>query len=416
MLTLQPAQVTWLSSYLGGIFHKEAAVAPIFGEGVPSAGAQPGIAWSKSQPFPARVKNLYVLNGPGSKKETIHVELDLAGSGLSYEPGDVLGAFARNCPTVVDDFLTAAGLRMDEAREVDGERVPLSEVLETYDITNLTRPFIKKYAALTENAALETLLESEQKEALMAWMWGRELRDLFLEYPPERPLTSDQVFSILRTQPPRLYSIASSLKAHPDEVHLTIAAVRYHSHGRDRKGVCSTYFTDLVSEEDRVSIYLHRNKNFKLPVDTSTPIIMVGPGTGIAPFRSFVEERAAIGATGKSWLFFGDWTRQNDFLYELEWEQYLQSGVLTRLDVAFSRDQDYKIYVQDRIRENAAELYAWIAEGAHLYVCGDAKRMAVDVHQAFIDLVAEHGGTSPEEAAAYVKQLQVEKRYQRDVY
>lgn len=372
--------------------------------------------WSKSNPYLARIKERHLLNGSASKKETIHVEIDLGDSGLGYEPGDVLGAFAPNCPEVIEDFVRSVGFRGDEACEGTDGSSTLAAVLARRDITALTKPFMKKYAAFAKNGELDKLLGDDQKEVLSEWIWGRELRDLFLTYPATDPLSVDQLLSILREQPPRLYSIASSLAAHPGEVHLTIAAVRYHAHGRDRKGVCSTYFVDRAHPGDCFPMYLHRNKNFKLPGDPQTPIIMVGPGTGIAPFRAFVEERAATGATGKNWLFFGDWTFQNDFLYQTEWQKYLNSGTLTRMDVAFSRDQEKKIYVQHRMQERSRDLYAWLEEGAHFYVCGDAKRMARDVHQALIDAVATHGAKSPEEAEAYVKQLQKDKRYQRDVY
>lgn len=372
--------------------------------------------WSKKNPYPARIKERFLLNGSGSKKETLHVELDLGDSGMAYEPGDVLGAFPANCPEVVDDFIRLAGFRGDELREEDGEFHSLSELLARYDITGLSKPFLLKYAPIAKNPALDAFLEAEEKGALADWLWGREVRDLFLEFPPADPLSLDQLLGLLRVQPPRLYSIASSLKAHPGEVHLTIAAVRFHTHGRARKGVCSTYFADRVGPGESVPVYLHHNKNFKLPEDPATPIIMVGPGTGIAPFRAFVEERAAIGANGRSWLFFGDWTFQDDFLYQLEWQKYLKSGTLSRMDVAFSRDTEQKVYVQHRMKEHARDLYAWLEEGAHFYVCGDAKRMAKDVHQTLIEAVAEHGGKSPEEAEEYVKLLQKEKRYQRDVY
>jgi sulfite reductase (NADPH) flavoprotein alpha-component len=220
----------------------------------------------------------------------------------------------------------------------------------------------------------------------------------------------------MRKLPPRLYSIASSLKQHPDEVHLTVATVRYQSHGRDRKGVCSTFLSDRIGEYTTVPVYVDHNSNFKLPADPSRPVIMVGPGTGIAPFRAFVEEREAIGASGKNWLFFGDQHFMTDFLYQSEWLKYLKSGVLTRMNVAFSRDQQEKVYVQQRMLEHGADLYAWLQDGAHFYVCGDEKRMAHDVHNALLSIVAKEGGLSAEQAEEYVKNLQKEKRYQRDVY
>lgn len=372
--------------------------------------------YSKKNPFPSALKERILLNGTGSKKETLHLELSLAGSGLSYEPGDVLGVYPTNCPEVVEETLRFAGFRGDELREENGEYLSLSEILMQRDVTGLSKAFMGKYAPLAKNKQLDRLLGDDKKEELSEWLWGRELRDLFMEFPPTETVSVDQFLNILRAMPPRLYSIASSLKAHPDEVHLTVASVRYHAHDRDRKGVCSTFFADRIEVGETMPVFLHHNKNFKLPTDGDTPIIMVGPGTGIAPFRAFVEERTAVGAKGKSWLFFGDWTFNYDFLYQLEWQDYLKSGQLSRMDVAFSRDTDEKVYVQHRMREKAKELYAWIEEGAHFYVCGDASRMAKDVHQALIDIVAEHGGKSPEDAEAYVKQLQKDKRYQRDVY
>ncbi|KAF0096237.1 MAG: cysJ [Puniceicoccaceae bacterium 5H] len=388
---------------------------------VPSDFKMPGLekeeGYSKKNPFPAKIKNNFVMNAEGSAKEVLHVEIDLEGSGMTYEPGDALGVIPSNCPEVADDVLRMAGFRGDELKEVDGELLSLTElVMRDYDITSLSRSLVRKYLPFAKNKALDKMLEDENKEKLSEWLWGREIRDLFAEFPPADSLTVDQLLNLLRSQPPRLYSIASSLRKHPDEVHLTVGAVRYNAHGRERKGVCSTFFADRVQAGDTVPVYMHHNKNFKLPADPDTPIIMVGPGTGIAPFRSFVEDREATGARGRNWLFFGDQRFLYDFYYQTEWQDYLKSGILTKMDVAFSRDTDKKVYVQDRMREKAKELYAWIEEGAYFYVCGDASRMAKDVHQAMIDIVKEHGGMSQEDAAAYVKKLQKEKRYQRDVY
>lgn len=381
------------------------------------AGVLPSIeGWSKKNPFPATLSERIVLNGTGSKKETIHLELDLSGSGLSYEPGDVLGVFPTNDPGVVEDVARMAGFRGDEIREENGQHLSLVELLADYDVTSLSKAFIKKYAPLAKHKGLDKLLEDAGKDQLSDWLWGRELRDLFYEFPPADPLSVDQFLGLLRKAPPRLYSIASSIKAHPEEVHLTVATVRYTTHGKERLGVCSTYLSNRVDLGGKIPVFLHHNKNFKLPANSDTPVIMVGPGTGIAPFRAFVEERAETGAKGKNWLFFGDWTFQFDFLYQLEWQNYLKSGVLTRMDVAFSRDTDHKVYVQHRMREKGKDLYAWLEEGGHFYVCGDANRMAKDVHQTLIDVVAEHGGKSAEAAEAYVDQLKKDKRYQRDVY
>jgi sulfite reductase (NADPH) flavoprotein alpha-component len=275
---------------------------------------------------------------------------------------------------------------------------------------------MKKYARLANNISLNALIESEDRERIKNWLWGREIRDLVAGFPPSSPLETDAVLGILRKMPPRLYSIASSIKAHPDEVHLTVGTVEFDAYGRHRKGVCSTYLCQRIKPGDKVALYTHHNKNFGIPEDGDVPMIMIGPGTGIAPFRAFIEERKATGAKGRNWLFFGDQHLQTDFLYQLEWQKYLKNGVLTRLDVAFSRDQDYKIYVQDRIKENAADIYSWLQDGAHFYVCGDANRMAKDVHQALIDIHVEHGGLSSEAAEEAVTELKKTKRYQRDVY
>jgi sulfite reductase (NADPH) flavoprotein alpha-component len=372
--------------------------------------------FSKKNPFPSMLKERVLLNGTGSKKETIHLEYDLEGSGLTYEPGDVLGVFPENCPDVVEDFVRLAGFRGDEIREVDGNYLSLTEMLAGYDVTGLSKAFMTKYAPLAKHKGLDRLLLEENKEKCSEWLWGRELRDLFLEFPPSDALSVDQLLKMLRKMPPRLYSIASSMKAHPNEVHLTVAIVRYLTHGRSRKGVCSSYLGDRLDVGETTPVFLHHNKNFKLPESSDTPIIMVGPGTGIAPFRAFVEDRVATGAKGKSWLFFGDWTFNFDFLYQLEWQNYLKNGQLSRMDVAFSRDTDQKVYVQHRMKEKGKDLYAWLEEGAHFYVCGDASRMAKDVHQTLIDVVAEHGGKSVEDAEAYVDKLKKDKRYQRDVY
>ena len=384
-----------------------------------SEATNPGteVKYGVKNPFPATVKALVNLNGRGSAKETCHLELSLAGSGLEYVPGDVAGVFPSNCPEVVEDFLKAAGFSGEEAVE-DGEvSSPLREVLSTqYNITTVNLASLKKYATVSENDKLTAFIENSEKDAVNDWLWGRELRDCFLEYPPANPLDTERLLKLLRKMPPRLYSIASSLKAHPEEVHLTVGAVEYEALGRKRKGVCSTFLCQRVAEGGTVPVYMHHNKNFGMPGDGDVPMIMVGPGTGIAPFRAFVEERQATGAKGKNWLFFGDQHFNTDFLYQLEWMKYLKDGILTRMDVAFSRDQDYKIYVQDRMRENAAEIYAWLQEGAHFYVCGDANRMAKDVHQALLDIHVEHGGMTAEYAEQAVEELKKAGRYQRDVY
>lgn len=395
-------------------------VVEVNGTDTPSAlapAAGPAVLFGKKHPFPAPVKQLINLNGRGSAKLTCHLELSLEGSGMTYQPGDVVGVIPRNCPEVVTDFLGAAGLTGEEGVEDESGSQSLREALETrFDVTSVNPAFIKRYAEVAGNADLDPFLAPENKESLKQWLWGREIRDLFLEFPPRTPIQPPQLLGLLRKIPPRLYSIASSLRAHPGEVHLTVGAVFYESLGRLRKGVCSSYLCQRVGQGDTVRLYTHHNKNFCLPDNPETPLIMVGPGTGIAPFRAFVEERAALGATGPNWLFFGDQHFNSDFLYQLEWQDYLKKGVLSRLDVAFSRDTDHKIYVQHRMKQAARQLYAWLQEGAFFYVCGDATRMAKDVHQALIEIYAEQGGLSLEAAEVAVKELQKTKRYQRDVY
>jgi sulfite reductase (NADPH) flavoprotein alpha-component len=373
--------------------------------------------FGKKNPFPAEVKTLFNLNGRGSAKETCHIELSLAGSGLEYVAGDVAGVFPINCPEVVSDFLEVSGLDGSADVESDEGSKTLREALsKDFGITTLNLPTMKKYAALAGNASLNELIESGDRERINGWLWGREMRDLFVDFPPAAKLEMSALLGILRKMPPRLYSIASSLRAHPDEVHLTVGTVEYEGHGRHRKGVCSTYLCQRVEKGDKVAVYTHHNKNFGLPEDGDVPIIMIGPGTGIAPFRAFIEDRKASGAKGKNWLFFGDQHFSTDFLYQTEWMAYMKKGILDRMDVAFSRDQDFKIYVQHRIMERSKDIYAWLQEGAHFYVCGDKERMAKDVDQALHDIYMQKGGLSEDSAKEAVVALKKSKRYQRDVY
>ena len=387
------------------------AVAAAVGAIVPAA------EYGKKNPFPAETLDTVVLNGEGTSKETLHLEFSLAGSGLCYEPGDALAVVPRNAPDSVKAILQAAKLTGNEEVEVKnvGRQLLADALREDYDITALSRAVLTKLADAADSAELRELLGDDAKERLKEFNHGREIVDALLKFAPNG-LSADALTGIFRKLPPRLYSIASSPLAHSDEVHLTVAAVRYETHGRKRKGVCSTYLADLVKTGDPVQIFVQPNKNFRLPADGDTPVIMVGPGTGVAPFRAFVEHRAALGSSGKNWLFFGDQHYTYDFLYQLEWQDYLKEGVLTRLDVAFSRDQPEKVYVQDRMIEQAKELYQWLQEGAHFYVCGDANRMAHDVHQALISVVEREAGISREAAEAYVEDLKKTKRYQRDVY
>ena len=350
----------------------------------------------------------------GSDKETRHFELSLKDSGLEYLPGDSLGVVPTNCEEVIDDLLAAVGLSGDETVEIGDEHVILRDaLLHRLACTVLSKIQIKKFNEIAKSEQLTDLLQVANKDSLVDYMWGRELIDLFLEFP-QSGLSAQDFVGLLRPMPPRLYSIASSLSAHAEEVHLTVAVVRYEGNGRKRKGVCSSYLAERVG--DTIPCYLHPNKNFKLPEDSSTPIIMVGPGTGIAPFRAFIEERQATGAKGKNWLFFGDRSQNTDYLYGNEWESYQKEGILNELDLAWSRDQQEKVYVQHKMLEKKAELWSWLQNGAVFYVCGDASRMAKDVDQALRTVAQDEGSMNEEEAATWIKGLQKERRYLKDVY
>lgn len=327
--------------------------------------------WSKKKPFQAPLIGNEHLNAEGSSKDTRHIALSLAGSGLTYEVGDALGVYVKNCPEVVDAVLATHGF--DPSTPVGSKSL---------------------------------------KESLIS---DYEVRSL-LGQTPAPDLTLKAFLEKLRKLQPRLYSIASSPKAHPDEVHLCIGVVRYDKDGTPHKGVASTFLAERLALADTTGIYVHASAHFRLPADTTKPVIMIGPGTGIAPFRAFLEEREATGATGKNWLFFGDQKQSTDFLYQAQINAWLQKGLLTRLDTAFSRDQEEKIYVQTRMLQAASELWQWLKEGAHLYVCGDAKRMAKDVDEALHKIIEDQGGKSASEAVAYVAQMKKEKRYARDVY
>lgn len=376
---------------------------------------QASAVYTRQQPFQAEILEQINLSGRGSGRVTTHLELALEGANLSYSPGDAVGIIPQNDEKLVKQIIEQLSFQPDEAVTLDGQSASLSQVLtEQLDITALSKTLLEKFVPYTENSKLAELLNSD-RTAIKSYTYGRDLLDLITDYGPWS-FTPTQLVNLLRKIPSRLYSIASSLKAHPDEVHLTVRKVEYEAHGRKREGVCSSYVADRVAIGDKVSIFVQENPNFKLPQSNDTPIIMVGPGTGVAPFRAFLEEREELGASGKSWLFFGDRHFVTDFLYQTDWQRMLQDGVLTKLDVAFSRDSEEKVYVQHRLKEHAQELYSWIEEGAYLYICGDEKHMAHDVHQAFKDIIVQHKAVSEQEAEAYLQQLQDEGRYQRDVY
>ncbi len=403
----------WLTGALTALAPE--ASAPATAVEIPAI--EPISLYGKKNPFLAETLDSVLLNGEGTAKETLHVEFSLAGSGLTYEPGDALAVQPVNAPDVVQAIIQSAKLTGNETVDVKnvGPKLLADALREDYDVTALSRGVLTKLADVSGSTLLRDFVGEDQREQLKEWMDGREIIDALVEYAPEG-LPAEALVSIFRKLPVRLYSIASSPLEHPDEVHLTVAAVRYETNGRDRKGVCSTYLADLVKIGENVPVFVQPNKNFRLPSDPAIPIIMVGPGTGVAPFRAFVEHRSAQQASGKSWLFFGDQHYTYDFLYQLEWQDHLKSGALTKLDVAFSRDQPEKIYVQDRIIEHSSEIYQWLQNGAHFYVCGDATRMARDVHEALISVVEFQAGISREAAEAYVEELKKSKRYQRDVY
>ncbi len=371
--------------------------------------------FDKENPFPARLLKNILLNQPGSSKEVRHYEINLAGSGLTYEAGDALGVVPVNCPELVDDLLTALKCKGDEPVKIDGAERSLREVLtKHFDITKPTPELIAIVGERGFASGLSPLLAPDRRDDLKRWIFGRDVLDVIGLLPAPMPVA--ELLPLLRRLSPRLYSIASSPKAHPGEVHLTVSAVRYESHGRPRKGVASTFLADRVGDAEFVKVFVQASHGFRPPASGEAPMIMVGPGTGIAPFRAFLEERAAKGEQGKNWLFFGDQKRTVDFLYEEQLTAWRKSGLLTRLDLAFSRDQAEKIYVQDRMLENAAELWSWLEAGGCFYVCGDASRMAKDVDAALHKIIETAGGRSPDEAKAYVAKLKSDKRYQRDVY
>ncbi len=382
-------------------------------------------AFSKDNPFPAKIVENRLLNRPGSAKETRHLVVDIGGSGLSYKVGDSLGIFATNRSSEVAEILQRLGATGDEpvspvmlklAAPISLREALTSRLALAGPTAKILNTFLARTADPAEKARLESLLKPEAKEQLTAYLDEREYVDLLAEYPGAR-LTPQEFVDHLRKLMPRLYSIASSPKPYPTQVHLTVAIVRYQTNGRDRVGVCSTFMSDRVQVNVTPVPTFVSHSHFGLADDHATKdVIMVGPGTGIAPFRAFVQERVAVGATGRNWVFFGDQKQSTDFLYEDEWKDYLAKGQVSRLDLAWSRDQAAKVYVQDKMRANAAELWAWLQGGASFYVCGDAKRMAKDVDVALHEIVAQQGGMSPEQAVEYVKQLKKDKRYQRDVY
>lgn len=373
--------------------------------------------YTRNNPYLSTVSVNYLLTGEGSEKETRHVELTLE-EGMTYTPGDAVGIIPENRPEAVDDALKALGYKGDE-RVLDHYKVEISleEALRTrLGIGKLARGSVGQYAKLApEVEGLKVLTGPENKARAEEYCWGREFVDLAADFPGviKEP---QQLFNVLQRLTPRMYSISSSQKVHADTVHTTVRVIRYDAHGRNRQGVASGHIGDRAGQGATMPIFLHSNANFRLPEDASAPVIMVGPGTGIAPFRAFLEERQATGQTGDNWLFFGEQREKMDFLYKDQLQGMVKDGVLKRLDTAFSRDQHNKVYVQDRMQENSKELFDWLERGAYFYVCGDATRMAKDVETALLDSIAKGSNGTLEQAAEYLAAMKKQKRYQRDVY
>lgn len=373
-------------------------------------------AYNRKNPFPAKLLVNRLLTAENSSKETRHYEISIAGSGLSYEAGDAMCVVPTNCPQLVADIVKALGCTGSEDEPVNGELMTLSEALRThFEIKTPSKEFVEEIAKRSGDQELNGILQAGDKEKLSNYLWGRDTLDLLLQFPAVE-FSAAEFLGLLKPLQHRAYSISSSSKLTPDTVHLTVASVRYDAHGRHHKGVCSTYLADLVDGNTDVKIFFTPNNNFRVPADDSLPMIMVGPGTGIAPFRAFLQERQARNASGKNWLFFGDRNAATDFIYRDEIEAMKTSGLLTKLDLAFSRDQAEKIYVQDRMKQHGAELFTWLEQGGYFFVCGDAYRMAKDVDQALHDVIREHGKMSLVQAVEYVNSLKKDKRYVRDVY
>lgn len=369
--------------------------------------------YSKESPLTASLAVKQKITGRNSDKDVRHIEIDLGESGLSYQPGDALGVWYHNDPDLVEEIIGLIWRTGDETVTLNDQTMTLREALtERLELTQNTTVIVEKYAALSRDEHLIELLAD--KHQLQQYAQTTPLPDMIRQAPAD--LDADQLVALLRPLTPRLYSIASSQEEVGSEVHITVGVVRYEVDGRARTGGASGYLADRLEEDGELRVFIEHNDNFCLPANPQTPVIMIGPGTGIAPFRAFIQQRAAEGAEGLNWLFFGNPHFTEDFLYQVEWQRFVKDGVLSRIDLAWSRDQKHKVYVQDKLREQGAEVWRWIEQGAHIYVCGDANRMAKDVEQALLELLAEHGGMDAEQADEFLSELRVERRYQRDVY
>ena len=404
----------WAASFLDKLaatLTAAPAAATVAGSAVIASGHS---AYDKFNPFTATLSTNQKITGRDSTKDIRHFEINLEGSGITYQPGDALGIWFDNDAAVVAEILALTGLTGNEQVTVSGKAAALSDALTNqFELTRLHAAFITGLAEISSDKKLKKLAADKDETRKLAAK--AQIVDVLKRFPTK--LTAEQLVGLLRALSPRLYSIASAQSEVEEEVHLTVGVVRYpQEDGSVRSGGASSFLADRVQEGGEVRVFVEHNDNFRLPADSNTPVIMVGPGTGIAPFRSFIQERDAQGAEGKNWLFFGNPHFTQDFLYQVEWQKYVKSGLLTKIDLAFSRDQAEKIYVQDKLKAKGAEVWQWLQEGAHFYVCGDANRMAKDVHDALVNIVVEHGGKSAEDAEEYVNELRRAKRYQRDVY
>jgi len=369
--------------------------------------------YTKEAPLTATLSVNQKITGRDSDKDVRHLEIELGDSGLRYQPGDALGIWFENDPQLVQEIVELLWLKGDEIVEVNDKKLSLSEALQHHiELTQNTTPIIEKYAALCRDEHLTGLLAD--KPALQQYAQTVPFADMVRRAPTE--LDAQQLVDLLRPLTPRLYSIASSQAETETEVHITVGVVRYDIDGRPRSGGASGFLADRLEEDGEVKVFIEHNDNFRLPANPETPVIMIGPGTGIAPFRAFIQQRDNDGATGKNWLFFGNPHFTDDFLYQVEWQRYVKDGLLTNISLAWSRDQAEKVYVQDKLREQGAEVWQWLQEGAHVYVCGDANRMAKDVEQALLEIIAEYGVMDLETADEYLSELHLDRRYQRDVY
>ena len=369
--------------------------------------------YTRKNPFHATVVDKVKITGRDSDKEVYHVELSLDGSGITYEPGDSVGILANNSPQLVDDILTVSGFNGAESVTIKEGNFSLSEVLSNHlEITVINRDVVQKYQAIVRNSELQKVIENE--ELLDQYLYGHDVLDLLQDFPFS--FTAQNLADVLRAFPARLYSISSSQAAVGDEVHITVSTVRYSNKGRLRGGACSTYLADRIEIDSQVAVFIEKNLAFKLPESEETPVILIGAGTGVAPYRAFLQQREANNQKGKTWLFFGERRFHSDFLYQVEWQKLLRDGYLEKIDVAFSRDQEEKIYVQTRLIEKQKEVFEWLKGGANIYLCGDMKQMAHDVQNTLLRIFETQGGLTEEKALEYLKTLKKEKRFQTDVY